>query len=102
MTTSFLCTTCATQVPVSDQPPPECPICWEARQHVPEEGQQWVRYDEVRASRRAGIREEQAKLTGIGMKPELGIGQRALLLESPSGNLLWDCLPLLDEMASFV
>jgi hypothetical protein len=36
------------------------------------------------------------------MKPEFGIGQRALLVESPGGNVLWDCLPLLDEIAAFV
>ena len=36
------------------------------------------------------------------MKPAFGIAQRALLVESPGGNVLWDCLPLLDEMAAFV
>jgi glyoxylase-like metal-dependent hydrolase (beta-lactamase superfamily II) len=100
--TFFLCKTCGTQFPASDEPPSECPICSDERQYVPNEGQQWVTYDEVRSSHRADIREEQAKLTGIGMKPEFGIGQRALLLESAGGNVLWDCLPLLDEMASFV
>jgi glyoxylase-like metal-dependent hydrolase (beta-lactamase superfamily II) len=102
MTASFLCMTCATQFPASDEPPVKCPICRDERQYVLEEGQQWVTYDEVRESHRADIREERANLTGIGMKPEFGIGQRALLVESPNGNVLWDCLPLLDEMASFV
>jgi hypothetical protein len=100
--TTFLCKTCGTQFPESDEPPAECPICLDERQYVPVEGQQWITYDEVRASHHADIREEQPQLTGIGMKPSLGIGQRALLVESPAGNLLWDCLPLLDEMASFV
>jgi hypothetical protein len=100
--TSFLCKTCGTQFPPSDEPPAECPICCDERQYVPESGQQWVTYDDVRSSHRADIRGEQTKLTGIGMKPEFGIGQRALLLESTGGNVLWDCLPLLDEMASFV
>jgi hypothetical protein len=99
---SFLCKTCGTQYPESDEPPPACPICSDERQYVPEEGQQWVTYDDVRASHRADIRKEQPQLTGIGMKPQFGIGQRALLLESKGGNVLWDCLPLLDDMASFV
>jgi hypothetical protein len=100
--TSFLCKTCATQYPESDEPPDECPICCDERQYVPEEGQQWVTYDDVRASHHADIREEQPQLTGIGLKPQFGIGQRALFVESPSGNVLWDCAPLLDEIASFV
>jgi glyoxylase-like metal-dependent hydrolase (beta-lactamase superfamily II) len=99
---SFLCKTCATQFPASAEPPSECPICCDERQYVPGEGQQWITYDEVRSSHRAEIREEQPALTGIGMEPGFGIGQRALLVESPGGNVLWDCLPLLDEMASFV
>jgi glyoxylase-like metal-dependent hydrolase (beta-lactamase superfamily II) len=100
--TTFLCKTCGTQFPESDTTPSECSICSDERQYVPEEGQQWVTYDDVRASHRADIREEAQALTGIGMKPQFGIGQRALLLETRSGSVLWDCLPLLDEMASFV
>jgi hypothetical protein len=100
--TSFLCNTCGTQFPESDEPPRECPICSDERQYVPEEGQRWTTYDEVRSSHRADIREEVPRLTGIGMKPQFGIGQRALLLESPAGNVLWDCVPLLEDMASLV
>jgi glyoxylase-like metal-dependent hydrolase (beta-lactamase superfamily II) len=100
--TSFLCKTCGTQFPESDAPPRACPICEDDRQYVPAEGQQWTTYEEVCASHHAEIREEQPRLTGIGMKPAFGIAQRALLLESPGGNVLWDCLPLLDEMAAFV
>ena len=58
---SFLCKTCGTQFPESDDPPPECPICEDERQYVPAEGQQWVTYDEVRATHHADIREEQPR-----------------------------------------
>src|SRR5205823_3860554 len=70
--TSFLCKTCGTQFPESDAPPPACPICEDERQYVPADGQQWVTYDDVRASHRAEIREEQPRLTGIGMEPGFG------------------------------
>ena len=99
---TFLCKTCGTQFPESDAPPDACPICQDDRQYVPAEGQQWTTYEEVCVAHHAEIREEQPQLTGVGMKPAFGIGQRALLLESPGGNVLWDCLPLLDEMAAFV
>jgi hypothetical protein len=36
-------------------------------------------------------------LYGIGMTPEFAIGQRALLIRSPGGNVLWDCVSLIDE-----
>jgi hypothetical protein len=100
--TSFLCHTCGTQYPASDAPPRECPICLDERQYVPVEGQQWTTLDDVRAEHRAEIRECEPGLTGIGMEPDFAIGQRALLVESPSGNVLWDCVPLLDQHESFV
>ncbi len=34
---------------------------------------------------------------GIGTEPSFAIGQRALLVQSPAGNLLWDCVTLLDD-----
>jgi hypothetical protein len=34
---------------------------------------------------------------GIGVDPQIGIGQRALLVRGTDGNVLWDCVPLLDD-----
>jgi glyoxylase-like metal-dependent hydrolase (beta-lactamase superfamily II) len=34
---------------------------------------------------------------GIGTAPDFAIGQRALLVQSPHGNLLWDCVSLIDD-----
>ena len=99
----FLCKTCGTQFADSgESPPASCPICEDERQYLPPDGQQWTTLDRVRAKCEADIREQEPRLTGIGIEPQFAIGQRALLLESPSGNVLWDCLPLLEEHASFV
>jgi hypothetical protein len=35
----------------------------------------------------------------IGVEPVFGIGQRALLVETPHGNVLWDCVPLVTDEA---
>ncbi len=43
------------------------------------------------------LRQEEADLVGIGVEPAYGIGQRALLVRTPHGNVLWDCVPLLDD-----
>jgi glyoxylase-like metal-dependent hydrolase (beta-lactamase superfamily II) len=37
------------------------------------------------------------ELIGIGMSPSFGIGQRALLVRTPYGNVLWDCISLIDD-----
>ena len=36
-------------------------------------------------------------LYGIGSAPQFAIGQRALLIRTPAGNVLWDCISLLDD-----
>jgi len=101
--TRFLCRTCGTEYADSgESPPAACAICEDDRQYVPEGGQQWTTLADLRREHRAVLRELEPRLTGIGLEPSFGIGQRALLLESDGGNVLWDCVPLLDEMASFV
>jgi glyoxylase-like metal-dependent hydrolase (beta-lactamase superfamily II) len=93
----FLCTTCGTQFPESDAAPQACPICQDERQYVPPEGQGWTTLEELRASHRAKIREEEPGLNGIGAEPSFAIGQRALLVQATGGNVLWDCISLLDD-----
>ena len=99
----FLCTTCGTQFPESHAEPEACPICQDERQYVPPEGQRWTTLEELRASHRAEIREEEPGLNGIGAEPSFAIGQRALLVQATGGNVLWDCISLLDdEIAGWV
>jgi hypothetical protein len=93
----FICATCGTQHEGSAQPPSRCAICEDERQYVGWEGQRWTTLDELRSSHSADIREEASGLLGIGMRPSFAIGQRALLVTTPGGNVLWDCIPLLDE-----
>jgi hypothetical protein len=45
------------------------------------------------------VREEEPDLFGVGVEPSFGIGQRALLVRTPRGNVLWDCVSLLDDAA---
>ena len=94
---AWICETCGAQHAETDDPPDGCAICLDERQYVPEGGQQWTTLEELRASRRADVRDDHG-LLGIGCDPEFAIGQRALLVE----NVLWDCTPLLDGMAEAV
>ena len=94
--TNWVCTTCGTQYPASDAPPPACPICEDPRQYVPVEGQQWLAWGDFLSGHEAEIRDDEGIL-GFGVEPEFAIGQRALLVKSAAGNVLWDCIAYLDE-----
>ena len=94
---NYLCATCSTQFAAGEDPPDACPICEDARQYVPVDGQRWTTVEELRSTHRAEIREELPGLLGLGCEPEFAIGQRALLVPSDEGNVLWDCQALLDD-----
>jgi hypothetical protein len=93
---NFICTTCGTQHAESEQPPAACAICQDERQYVKATGQHWTALDKLRLTHRNSVRFEEAGLIGIGVEPQFAIGQRALLVRTPQGNVLWDCVPLLD------
>jgi hypothetical protein len=93
---NFICTTCGTQYAESQQPPSACTICEEPRQFVKVTGQQWTTPDRRRLTHRDSVKFKEPGLIGIGIEPHFAIGQRVLFLRSPGGNILWDCLPLLD------
>lgn len=96
---NYLCATCGTQFSASPSPPGRCPICEDDRQYVGHNGQQWTTPEDLRANHHNVIREQEPGLWGIGIEPKFGIGQRALLMRTPHGNILWDCVSLLDAAA---
>jgi hypothetical protein len=94
----FICVTCGIQYADSgSQPPERCVICEDERQYVGPSGQRWTTLEELRETHHNQFRRYEDDLVGIGSHPGFAIGQRALLVQSPSGNVLWDCVTLLDE-----
>ena len=93
---AFICLTCGTQFAESSAPPDECPICEDDRQYVGWAGQAWTTLEELQRDHINELRDDLG-LTGIGTKPSFAIGQRALLVRSPGGNVLWDCITLIDD-----
>jgi glyoxylase-like metal-dependent hydrolase (beta-lactamase superfamily II) len=94
---NFICVQCGTQFAESPQPPPSCPICEDERQFVHHGGQEWTTLKQLATVHHNRFEDEAPQLLGVGTEPEFAIGQRALLLQSPAGNLLWDCISLLDQ-----
>ena len=94
---AFICTACGTQFSPSDAPPAQCPVCEDERQYIPPEGQSWTTLERLRISHHNGFRQYEPGLIGIGTQPKFAIGQRALLLCTSEGNILWDCISLIDD-----
>src|SRR6058998_791305 len=93
---SHICVTCGTQYPNPNEPPRNCPICEDERQYVGPLGQKWIALPELQKTHRNVFFEEGENLWGIHTEPNFAIGQRALLLQTQYGGILWDCLSLID------
>ena len=94
-----ICVTCGVQY---GAPREDCPICLDERQYVGWDGQRWTTLAELAAAGHRGrIEEEGPGVLGIGTEPATAIGQRALLVTTPAGNVLWDMITYLDgDLAS--
>lgn len=90
-----ICATCGTQFETRDATPARCPVCEDERQYVGLQGQRWTDMADLRASKRLRI-EDDAGLLGIGVA-DFAIPQRALLLPTDDGNILWECLSLVTD-----
>jgi len=95
---NYICTTCGIQYAASEHYPVDiCKICADDRQYVKASGQQWTTLDELGQHHHNEIRRVEADLTGIATVPAFAICQRPLLIQTPKGNVLWDCNSLIDE-----
>jgi len=92
-----ICSACGTSYPDTAQPPSRCLICDDERQYVPLGGQAWTTPARLASGHVNGWRELETDLFEILTYPNFAIGQRALLLRTPEGNILWDCIALLDD-----
>ena len=97
---NYICQTCGVQFAETPRPPDDCPICLDPRQYVGWDGQRWTTMDGlIRQGYRNDLHAEEANLLGIGIEPSFSIGQRALLVQTPNGNVLFDCVSVLDDDA---
>ncbi len=95
--TIFICTACGTSYEGGEQAPDGCRICQDERQYVPPSGQGWTTPQKLAASHTNTWRQLEPGLLSLQTVPAFAINQRALLLKTANGNVLWDCLALLDD-----
>lgn len=96
--TCFICETCGTQFADSALPPASCPICDDERQYVGVDGQAWTTHAELATRFKLRIEDDEGVL-GIGLQPGFAIPQRAMLLPTDAGNILWECVSLVTDQA---
>lgn len=97
-TFAYLCVTCGTQFPPGDTPPSVCPICADERQYLGRHGQEWITLDAMRRGEwKNVVRAQEPGVWTIATEPSFAIGQRALLIRTAQGNVLWDCVSFIDD-----
>jgi glyoxylase-like metal-dependent hydrolase (beta-lactamase superfamily II) len=95
---AYICRTCGVQYAPTRRPPERCPICEDERQYVGWDGQRWATMAELLGEgRRNTLRQEEPDLWSIGTEPQFAIGQRTLIVRTPNGNVMWDCISLVDD-----
>jgi len=94
---NYICVTCGVQYEATQGPPEHCLICEDERQYIGPNSQQWTTLAEMRSDHRNSTGEDESGLTGISTQPSFAIGQRARLIQSPGGNILWECTSLIDD-----
>lgn len=97
MNQKIICIACGTQYQQSLATKATCPICLDDRQAVPEKGQGWTNLQELSDNYSVIIKKLNDNLYELKMAPSFAIGQRALLVITPTGNILWDCIALINE-----
>ena len=91
-----LCATCGTSYADDNKTAGECKICQDERQYVPVSGQIWMELEALVRSHVNKWQQHDRQLLSIKTVPKFAIDQRAFLLLTPQGNILWDCIANLD------
>ncbi|HEX5553043.1 MAG TPA: MBL fold metallo-hydrolase [Chitinophagaceae bacterium] len=95
--TAYICHGCGVEYEPSEHPPDHCRICEDERQYVPVEGQGWTTLQALRRTHKNMIEKVSGNLYALYTVPHFAIGQRAHLLVTAGGNILWDCISNIDE-----
>ena len=94
---NYICVACGTQFSETDRPPESCPICEDERQFINPKGQLWTTLDQLRADpfqfSRSGRRKSVRDRDRAFLRHRAASAPRAIA----GGNLLWDCVSLLDD-----
>lgn len=74
-------------------PPPDCPVCTDTRNDLPEDGWRFLGVDEVRAMLRGRWRQVREDMVAFSTSPPLGLNGTGWLLLHPEGNTAFEAAP---------
>jgi len=95
--TLAICQACGVQFGNDTSLPDFCPLCRDERRHLVSDRSGWTALDRMRQDGfRNIISEIEAELFEIVTEPPFAAGQRAFLVLTEQGNVLWDCVSTLD------
>lgn len=94
----FICETCGVETADAPEAPAECAICSDERQYVGPSGQRWTTMEAILEEHSVAI-EDDAGLLALRIRPPFAIDQRALLIPTDRGNILWECISAVSEEA---
>ncbi|EME42987.1 hypothetical protein DOTSEDRAFT_132174 [Dothistroma septosporum NZE10] len=97
----LICNECGTQYAVrEDSGQDECKVCNDPRQYVPATGQVFTTLGKLKDAGHKNVwwqDEHNSKVWSVKTYPSFAIGERAELIQTDKGNILWDLIPLIDQ-----
>jgi DNA-directed RNA polymerase subunit RPC12/RpoP len=99
MSIPYICAACGAQFAEASSEPARCPICEDSRGFGEERGrrQRWTSLAELRIRHRNLIREIDPGVISIVTEPQFSVGHHCVLVQGEAGNILWDCISLIDD-----
>lgn len=94
----YICATCGIQYADTAEPPVHCKICEDDRQYVLRTGQRWTTHEELLQDHTIRIAEDDGVIA-MSVTPFFAINQRAALVNSIEGNVLWESLSIVTDEA---
>lgn len=73
--------------------PPDCPVCTDVRNDLPEDGWRFLPEAEVAATHEGNAREVTPGLWGFTTSPNLGLAGTGWLIVRPGGNIAFEAAP---------
>ncbi|TCZ64944.1 MBL fold metallo-hydrolase [Roseicella aquatilis] len=78
-------------------PPPDCPVCTDTRNDLPEDGWRFLAVEEVRPMLRGGWRRLRDDMLAFSTTPPHGLNGTGWLLLHPEGNIAFEAAPFYTE-----
>jgi glyoxylase-like metal-dependent hydrolase (beta-lactamase superfamily II) len=92
-----ICVRCGVQYEEDHCVDEGCFICQDEREAVLAGGQRWTTIEAMRATHANAVTATEPGVVAIRTQPLFAITQQAYLIQTPAGNVLWDCISYLDR-----